>query len=149
MKFYFKKISFRSKLELILTKASLSHRRESLWERLIASRSDNPIAARQEVTSININEFQALLDSCIGDEIMELNNVVELLQRVFPNKEQSDRLCRFLRSKYGSQFHMLNSSTVNYLVRNESYIFAYLNLILFFRSYFNVKHHNNVMHLLF
>jgi hypothetical protein len=65
MKFYFKKISFRSKLELILTKASLSHRRESLWERLIASRSDNPIAARQEVTSININEFQALLDSCI------------------------------------------------------------------------------------
>jgi len=62
---------------------------------------------------------------------MELNNVVELLQRVFPNKEQSDRLCRFLRSKYGSQFHMLNSSTVNYLVRNESYICLFKSDFIF------------------
>ncbi len=43
---------FRSKLALILTKASLSHRRESLWERLIASRSDTPMTGRQEVIDL-------------------------------------------------------------------------------------------------
>jgi len=43
---------FRSKLASILTKASLSHRRESLWERLIASRSDTPITGRQEVIDL-------------------------------------------------------------------------------------------------
>jgi len=50
---------------------------------------------------------------------MELNNIVLLLQRVFPNREQADRLNRFLRQRYGSQFHPINSPTVNYLVRKE------------------------------
>jgi hypothetical protein len=68
---------------------------------------------------INVNELQALLESCTGDEIMELTNVVILLQRVFSNKDQLDRLYRFLRLRYGPQFHMLNSSTVNYLVRRR------------------------------
>jgi hypothetical protein len=36
-------------------KASLSHRRESLWERLIASRPDNPITGRQEVNNFPMN----------------------------------------------------------------------------------------------
>ncbi|CAF3445821.1 unnamed protein product [Rotaria sp. Silwood1] len=106
---------FKSKLTCILNKASLSHRRESLWERLIASRSDSSIAGRQEVIPIHINEFQALLDSCIGDETIELKTITSLLQRVFNNKEQSERLHRFLRSRYGSQFHTINSSTVHYL----------------------------------
>ncbi|CAF3449227.1 unnamed protein product [Rotaria sp. Silwood1] len=110
---------FKSKLTCILNKASLSHRRESLWERLIASRSDSSIAGRQEVIPIHINEFQALLDSCIGDETIELKTITSLLQRVFNNKEQSERLHRFLRSRYGSQFHTINSSTVHYLVRKE------------------------------
>jgi len=43
---------FKLKLSSILTKASLSHRRESLWERLIASRPDNPITGRQEVNNL-------------------------------------------------------------------------------------------------
>ncbi|UJR27028.1 hypothetical protein I4U23_008332 [Adineta vaga] len=106
----------RSKLVSILNKASLSHRRESLWEKLIATRSDNLLTGRQETIPIQINEFQTLLDSCVGDETIELPAINSLLQRVFNNKEQFDRLYRFLRSRYGSQFHMLNSSTINYLV---------------------------------
>ncbi|CAF0727294.1 unnamed protein product [Rotaria sordida] len=107
---------FKLKLTTILNKASLSHRRENLWERLIASRSDNPIAGRQEIVPIHINEFQALLDSCIGDETIELKVITSLLQRVFTNKEQLERLHRFLRLRYGSQFHTINSPTINYLV---------------------------------
>jgi hypothetical protein len=45
-----------------------------------------------------------------------------LLERVFLNKEQTERLYRFLRLRYGSQFHMINSSNVNYLVRKEEFI---------------------------
>lgn len=41
--------SFRSKLISILHKASLSHRRESLWDKLMISRLENPVATRQEV----------------------------------------------------------------------------------------------------
>ncbi|CAF0736616.1 unnamed protein product [Adineta ricciae] len=107
---------FKSKITLILNKASLSHRRESLWEKLIATRSDNPLSGRHENVPIHTNEFQTLLDSCVGDETMELPAVNTLLQRVFSNKEQLDRLYRFLRSRYSSQFHMLNSATVTYLV---------------------------------
>lgn len=40
---------FRSKLASMLHKASLSHRRESLWDKLIASRSESSTASRQEV----------------------------------------------------------------------------------------------------
>ena len=47
---------------------------------------------------------------------MDLPNVVTLLQRVFSNKDQPDRLYRFLRSRYGAQFHLLISPSVNYLV---------------------------------
>jgi hypothetical protein len=58
---------------------------------------------------------------------MELNNIVLLLQRVFPNREQADRLNRFLKQRYGSQFHPIyspiNSPTVNYLVRKEEFNF--------------------------
>ena len=50
---------------------------------------------------------------------MDLPTVTTLLQRVVANKEQLDRLCRFLRSRYGSQFHTINSSTLNYLVRKD------------------------------
>jgi hypothetical protein len=39
-----------SRLTLIFDKASSSHRRESLWERLIASRSDTATSGRQEVS---------------------------------------------------------------------------------------------------
>jgi hypothetical protein len=61
---------------------------------------------------------------------MELTNVVTLLQRVFSNKEQSDRLYRFLRLRYGSQFHMLNSLTANYLVRRMDKQFCECNVYL-------------------
>jgi len=54
---------------------------------------------------------------------MELPNVIVLLQRVFSNREQAERLNRFLRLRYGPQFHMLNSPTVNYLVRKEYFLF--------------------------
>ncbi|CAM4873794.1 unnamed protein product [Rotaria socialis] len=143
---------FKAKLISILTKASLSHRRESLWERLIASRTDNAIPTRQEIMPIQMNEFQSLIDSCVGDEIIELKTVTTLLQRVFSNKEQVDRLNRFLRSRYGSQFHPFNSSSIHYLV-----IFQYkapqqcdVFLVLVYRSDQNtlksylVKHRNNI-----
>lgn len=65
-----------------------------------------------------MQEIQTLLDSCVGDEIEEVDNLAGLLQRVFASKDQTDRLHRFLRSKYGSQFHSLLSPTVNYFVRN-------------------------------
>jgi hypothetical protein len=68
-----------------------------------------------------VNELQTLLDSCTVDESMELKDVVVLLQRVLPNKEQSERLYRFLRMRYGSQFHTLNSTTVNYLVSKKKH----------------------------
>jgi hypothetical protein len=48
---------FKSKLTDILTKATLSHRRESLWEKLIASRPDNPITGRQEVIIFSLYLF--------------------------------------------------------------------------------------------
>lgn len=64
-----------------------------------------------------MEELQTLLDSCVGDEIEEFDNLVGLLQRVFPNKDQLERLHRFLRSKYSSQFHSLQSATMNYFVR--------------------------------
>ncbi|CAF2646870.1 unnamed protein product [Rotaria sp. Silwood2] len=143
---------FKSKLTSILNKASLSHRRESLWEKLIASRSDSSTAGRQEVISIHINEFQALLDSCIGDETIELKTVTSLLQRVFTNKEQAERLHRFLRSRYGSQFHTINSSTVHYLVifqcKGPHQCDAFLVLIYrsdqnLLKSYL-VKHRNDI-----
>jgi hypothetical protein len=73
-----------------------------------------------------------------------------LLQRVFPNKDQSDRLLRFLRSRYGTQFYTLGSSPIHYLVRLEMIFSNKKPLILFFlRSSINVKLHNNVMHFLF
>jgi hypothetical protein len=48
---------------------------------------------------------------------MDLPTITTLLQRVVTNREQLDRLYRFLRSRYGSQFHTINSATANYLVR--------------------------------
>ncbi|CAF3686118.1 unnamed protein product, partial [Adineta steineri] len=143
---------FRLKLVSILNKATLQHRRESLWEKLISARSDNTQTGRQENVSIHINEFQALLDSCIGDETMELTTVNTLLQRVFINKEQLDRLYRFLKLRYGTQFHMMNSTTVNYLVvfQNKAPEKCDAFLVLIYRSDQNslksyvVKQQNNI-----
>ena len=59
------------------------------------------------------------MDSCTGDEKIEVKIIDSLLKRVFRNKEQLDRLYRFLRTRYGSQLHTLSSSTINYLVRER------------------------------
>ncbi len=63
--------------------------------------------------------------------MIELTTVTTLLQRVFTNREQSDRLNRFLRSRYGPQLSMISSPTVNYLVRRD--------IVLFIKNLFSLR----------
>lgn len=78
----------------------------------------------------------------MGEETEELTAVNNLLHRVFTNKEQVDKLYRFLRSRYGSQFHMLSSPTVNYLVRPQCSC-LHGDGEFAFRSFFNAKLRNS------
>lgn len=48
---------FKMKLESILTRASLSHRRESLWEKLIASRPEQLNASGRQEVKLTLNSL--------------------------------------------------------------------------------------------